>query len=295
MKLLCSRDVPILKSHAVIFVAIHQSKQTQRSLKIPRSPRYHKPADRDPSLRWFVSDRSATATKSVVALLQVKSLDETLQAVNRQSACLQSDLQDLQQERDSLKHDVSVLKKQLQNVNEKVRRRSISPQQQRRKALARTPRTTSDSCLFVAEPRFGEGLAFERPPEPEQEAVPRRDVPADGAGSAAAEAGEREAADAGAEHPPGPPAVQRKGEQRFKETAVIVVSIGVVVLLLLSRAVMSELVVASVQVRQLDATISSLKQHKQQSHSSLLKALEQENAALKQELEAQRELTKVCI
>lgn len=51
---------------------------------------------------------------------------------------------------------------------------------------------------------------------------------------------------------------------------------------------------ASLQVRQLDATISSLKQHKLQSHSSLLKALEQENAALKEELEAQREPTKVC-
>lgn len=69
-----------------------------------------------------MSDRSATQTKSILALLQVKSLDETLRAVNHQSACLQSDLQDLQQERDSLKHDVSVLKKQLQNVNEKVRR-----------------------------------------------------------------------------------------------------------------------------------------------------------------------------
>lgn len=47
------------------------------------------------------------------------------------------------------------------------------------------------------------------------------------------------------------------------------------------------------QVRQLDATILSLKQHKQQSQSSLVKALEQENASLKQELEAQKELTKV--
>ena len=46
------------------------------------------------------------------------------------------------------------------------------------------------------------------------------------------------------------------------------------------------------QVRQLDATILSLKQHKQ-SQSSLLKALEQENASLKQELEAQKELTRV--
>lgn len=70
--------------------------------------------------------------------------------------------------------------------------------------------------------------------------------------------------------------------------------VSIVLLLLLSRTVMSELVVASLQVRQLDATVSSLKQHKLQSHSSLLKALEQENAALKQELEAQRELTKVC-
>lgn len=47
------------------------------------------------------------------------------------------------------------------------------------------------------------------------------------------------------------------------------------------------------QVRQLDATIMSLKQHKQQSQSSLVKALEQENTSLKQELEAQKELNKV--
>lgn len=70
--------------------------------------------------------------------------------------------------------------------------------------------------------------------------------------------------------------------------------VSVLLLLLLSRATTSELFTASLQVRQLDATISSLKQHKLQSHSSLLKALEQENVALKQELEAQRELSKVC-
>lgn len=52
--------------------------------------------------------------------LQVRSLDETLQAVNRQSSCLQSDLEDLEQERDSLKHYVTLLKKQLQNVTDKV-------------------------------------------------------------------------------------------------------------------------------------------------------------------------------
>ena len=45
-------------------------------------------------------------------------------------------------------------------------------------------------------------------------------------------------------------------------------------------------------MRQLDATILSLKQHKH-TQSSLVKVLEQENASLKQELEAQKELTKV--
>ncbi|XP_076604864.1 uncharacterized protein nin isoform X8 [Chaetodon auriga] len=48
------------------------------------------------------------------------------------------------------------------------------------------------------------------------------------------------------------------------------------------------------KVCQLDATILSLKQHKQQSQSSLVKALEQENASLKQELESQKELAKGC-
>ncbi|KAM9341421.1 uncharacterized protein nin [Symphorus nematophorus] len=53
-----------------------------------------------------------------------------------------------------------------------------------------------------------------------------------------------------------------------------------------------DLIQSREKVRQLDATIVSLKQHKQQSQSSLLKALEQENSSLKQELEAQKELTK---
>ncbi|XP_071354505.1 ninein isoform X4 [Trachinotus anak] len=48
------------------------------------------------------------------------------------------------------------------------------------------------------------------------------------------------------------------------------------------------------KVRQLDATIASLKQHKYQDQSSLVKALEQENSSLKQELEAQKQLTKDC-
>ncbi|XP_008298299.1 ninein isoform X1 [Stegastes partitus] len=59
-------------------------------------------------------------------------------------------------------------------------------------------------------------------------------------------------------------------------------------------SITGDLVQAREKVRQLDATIVSLKQHKQQSQASLLKALEQENVSLKQELEAQRELTKGC-
>ncbi|KAL7380088.1 hypothetical protein ABVT39_011511 [Epinephelus coioides] len=58
------------------------------------------------------------------------------------------------------------------------------------------------------------------------------------------------------------------------------------------RNVKGDLVQSKEKVHQLDATILSLKQHKQQSQSSLVKALEQENASLRQELEAQKELTK---
>lgn len=48
-------------------------------------------------------------------------MDETLQVVNHKNALLKSVLHDLQQEKDSLKHDVAVLTKQLQNVSDKVR------------------------------------------------------------------------------------------------------------------------------------------------------------------------------
>ncbi|XP_035529363.1 ninein isoform X2 [Morone saxatilis] len=58
------------------------------------------------------------------------------------------------------------------------------------------------------------------------------------------------------------------------------------------RNMKADLVQSREKVHQLDATILSLKQHKQPSQSSLVKALEQENASLKQELEAQKELTK---
>lgn len=54
--------------------------------------------------------------------LQVVKIEESLEDVTHQNGCLRSDLLDAQHERDFLKHEVTVLRKQLQNVNEKVRR-----------------------------------------------------------------------------------------------------------------------------------------------------------------------------
>ncbi|KAF7664230.1 hypothetical protein LDENG_00184910 [Lucifuga dentata] len=60
------------------------------------------------------------------------------------------------------------------------------------------------------------------------------------------------------------------------------------------RNTKGELVQSREKVRQLESSITSLKQHKPQTQSSLLKALEQENASLKQELEAQKKLKRGC-
>ncbi len=173
-------------------------------------------------------------------------MDETLQAVNHQSARLKSDLRVLQQEKDSLMHDVAVLHKQLQNVNEKVRfyvifrladkkhtysKCSKSMKKHRDswfswclKMLKCTDKGTDTVylfsrldllLLFITEPCFGDGLALEWSPASEQEAVQRWDVSADGAGSAAAEAGKREASGRSIQHQRRPHAVQREGEPRM--------------------------------------------------------------------------------
>ncbi|XP_060939029.1 ninein [Limanda limanda] len=60
------------------------------------------------------------------------------------------------------------------------------------------------------------------------------------------------------------------------------------------RNIKGDMVQSREKVRQLDATILSMKQHRHPSQSSLVKALEQENTALKQELQAQKEQTKGC-
>nr|XP_054597765.1 ninein isoform X1 [Nothobranchius furzeri] len=56
----------------------------------------------------------------------------------------------------------------------------------------------------------------------------------------------------------------------------------------------SDLIQSKEKVRQLEAATLALSKQKQQSHSSKVKALEQETAALKQELEAHRKLTTSC-
>lgn len=57
--------------------------------------------------------------------VQVVKIEESLQAVNQQNGCLKADLRDLQHERDFFQHDGTVLRKQLQNVSDKVRRSGI--------------------------------------------------------------------------------------------------------------------------------------------------------------------------
>uniref|UniRef100_A0A671WEE2 Ninein n=1 Tax=Sparus aurata TaxID=8175 RepID=A0A671WEE2_SPAAU len=154
--------------------------------------------------------------------LQVKTVEETLQAVNHQSVRLKSDLRVLQQERDSLKHDVAVLHKQLQNVND-------------RRALH------SSGLQSKTKKRYRDEMS--RLMEQDHQML-------------------------------------RQENERLQAEV---------------RNVKDDLVQSREKVRQLDATVLSLKQHKQQSQASLVKALEQENASLKQELEAKKELTRVQI
>ncbi|XP_029685020.1 ninein isoform X1 [Takifugu rubripes] len=52
---------------------------------------------------------------------RVVKIEESLEDVTHQNGCLRSELLDVQRERDFLKHDITVLRKQLQNVNEKNR------------------------------------------------------------------------------------------------------------------------------------------------------------------------------
>uniref|UniRef100_A0A8P4KA98 Ninein (GSK3B interacting protein) n=1 Tax=Dicentrarchus labrax TaxID=13489 RepID=A0A8P4KA98_DICLA len=150
--------------------------------------------------------------------------NETLQAVNHQSARLTSDFCVLQQERDLLQHDVAVLQKQLQNVTDKNRVLEMA--------------LHSSGLQSQSKKRYRDEMS--RLMEQDQQLL-------------------------------------RQENERLQAEM---------------RNIKADLVQSREKVHQLDATILSLKQHKQPSQSSLVKALEQENASLKHELEAQKELTK---
>ncbi|KAM6917147.1 uncharacterized protein nin [Lycodopsis pacificus] len=154
-----------------------------------------------------------------------KAVDESLQAVNHQSARLKSELRVSHKERDSLKHDVAVLHKKLQNVNDKNHVLEM--------ALHSSGLQSKSKKLYREE--------MSRLVGQEQQLL-------------------------------------RQDNERLQAEV---------------RNVKGDLAQSRDKVRQLDAAILSLKQHKL-TQSSLVKALEQENASLKQELEAQRELTKGC-
>ncbi|XP_058470511.1 ninein isoform X5 [Solea solea] len=66
-------------------------------------------------------DKETQSLRSQLAKAQerVKAVDETSLAVNHQSARLKADVRVLQKERDSLKHEVAVVHKRLQNANDK--------------------------------------------------------------------------------------------------------------------------------------------------------------------------------
>ncbi|XP_026195138.1 ninein isoform X2 [Anabas testudineus] len=157
---------------------------------------------------------------------RIKATDETLQAVNHQNTRLKTDLHILQQEKDSLKHEVAVLHKQLQNANDKNHVLEMA---------------LHSSGLQNQSKKLYRGEMF-RLMEQEQQLL-------------------------------------RQDNDRLQAEV---------------HNIKGELMQSREKVYQLDATILSLKQHKQQSQSSLVKALEQENASLKQELEAQKDLSKGC-
>uniref|UniRef100_A0A665TL56 Ninein (GSK3B interacting protein) n=1 Tax=Echeneis naucrates TaxID=173247 RepID=A0A665TL56_ECHNA len=160
-------------------------------------------------------------------LVENQALDETLQSVNHQSACLKTDVRVLQKERDSLKHEVAVLHKQLQNANDRNHVLEI--------ALHSSGLQSKSKKLYRDE--------MSRLVEQEQQLL-------------------------------------RQENERLQAEV---------------HSVEGDLMQSREKVRQLDATIVSLNQHKHLDQSSLVKALEQENTSLKQELEAQKEMTMVCV
>ncbi|XP_024917616.1 ninein isoform X2 [Cynoglossus semilaevis] len=157
---------------------------------------------------------------------RVKKADETSQAVHHQSARLKADVRVLQKERDSLKHELAVLHKRLQNASDKNR------------VLERT--IHSGSLQSHGKKLLREELSLLM----EQEQL-----------------------------------LLRQDNERLQAEV---------------RNIKGDLVQSKEKVRQLDANLLSLKQQNHPDLLLLVKALEQENVSLKQELEAQKEQAKGC-
>ncbi|XP_061599314.1 ninein-like [Cololabis saira] len=145
---------------------------------------------------------------------KVKTAEESLQAVGRQSSRLRTDLRVLQQERDALKQEVAALQKQLQNANDKnqmlelaLHSGGLQNQSQNKKLLREERSRLLEQTLL------------------------------------------------------------RQENERLQAEV---------------RGVRADLLQAREKVRQLDA---ALLKHKQPGQRSLVRALEQENQALKQELQ----------
>uniref|UniRef100_A0A3B4BBX2 EF-hand domain-containing protein n=1 Tax=Periophthalmus magnuspinnatus TaxID=409849 RepID=A0A3B4BBX2_9GOBI len=163
--------------------------------------------------------------KHGIIFFQVKSSDDTLQAVTLQSSRLKADVRVLQQQKDSLQHEVSLLYKKLQNANDKVE----SSYTEISRALHSTGLQSHSKRLLREE--------LSRLMEQDQTLLKQENDKLQGDVQSV------------------------KTELRQARDKVRVVKLN-------------------------------LKQHKQ-SHSSMLLNLEQENIALKQELDAQKEKNKV--
>ncbi|XP_055361389.1 ninein isoform X3 [Betta splendens] len=172
------------------------------------------------------TDKETQGLRNQLARAQekIKAADETLQAVTHQSSRLKADVCVLEQEKDSLKHELAVLHKQLQNADDKNRLLEM--------ALHSSGLQSQSKRLYRDE--------MSRLMEQEQQLL-------------------------------------RQENERLQSEV---------------HSIKGDLLQSREKVHQLDATILSLKQHRHRSQSSLVKALEQENAFLKQELEAQKDLNK---
>ncbi|KAM8913637.1 uncharacterized protein AB9W97_005444 isoform 3-T3 [Spinachia spinachia] len=168
-------------------------------------------------------ERLSLCSQLATAQERVRAADETLQAVNHQSARLKSDLRVSQQETESLRHEVDVLHKKLQHVNDKNHVLEM--------ALHSNGLQSKSKKLYREE--------MSRLVDQEQQLL-------------------------------------RQENERLHAEVL---------------NAKEHLVQFREKVRQLDASLVSLKQHKR-IQSSLVKALEQENAFLKHELQAQKELDK---